>query len=316
MSSAEVAPERLPDLAAIPLEAVASARDAFIITAFGNEDLTTRARESFPFAARAVENDEQIWALPLALDVLMVIGRDVQPPRTWESLLNQGPAPFAFPIGGADPPNLAAAFSIYREFGGRLDDLSVVDVTALNASLGLISRGLKQGAFVPPEGGGSPRSSWGQFAAAEPAGALVSAGAVINHQGGYPGMTWAALPGPSAPATPLGWGWALVITSQDPSRAARAETLARWLTDVQRGPAILTSGSLPANRAFWSGVEPDAAQPKPSDDYLAFVASQLTIAEGLDNPLPYAAAWGQMLDDLLAGSPAETAALHVIEPKP
>lgn len=113
-------------------------------------------------------------------------------------------------------------------------------------------------------------------------------------------MSWAALPGPDGPATPMAWGWAMGLTAREPERAAAAVLLLRELTAPEHAADLLSAGLLPAQRDRWAERVTDALAQDPSADYLSFVQGQLNQARGLGGIERWGPAWaasGQVLAD-------------------
>ena len=289
-STAHVAPDRLPDLCILPLELLAGLRDEGLIQPIADPLLEGRAADAFPFAMRLTGDGKTLWALPLAVDLLHAIGRDVPVPGRWQDLPSG--APMVMPLGGAaTPPELAPLLALYGAAGGDVAALPVVDAAAARSGFALLAAGLATGRIGLPQEGRSPRSAWNSFAAAQPPGAVVSSGAVIDHQADYPGMSWAALPGPDGPAAPLAWGWAVALTAREPTRAAAAVELLQVLTAPEHTADLLSAGLLPAQRDRWAARVTDALDRAPTPDYLSFVQGQLEQARGLGGIEHWGAAW-------------------------
>lgn len=315
-STARVAPDRLPDLCVLPLEVLSELRAEHLIMTLDDPLLAERAAGAFPFAARLSGDGKAVWALPLAVDLLHAIGRDAPVPARWQDL--RSGAPMILPAGGAaTPAELAPLLALYRAAGGDLAALPVVDAAAARGAFALLAAGLAGGRISLPQEGRSPRAAWNSFAAAEPPAAVVSSGAVIDHQADFPGMSWAALPGPEGPAAPLAWGWAVALTAQEPVRVAAALELLRALTAPEHAADLLSAGLLPAQRDRWSARVTEALEPDPAADYLGFVESQLDQAIGLGGIEQWGPAWaasGQVLAE--GGEPSAALARLTAAPLP
>lgn len=315
-STARVAPDRLPDLCVLPLEVLAELRAEQLIQALDDPLLAERAADAFPFAARLSGDGKAVWALPLAVDLLHAIGRDAPVPERWQDL-GSG-SPMVLPLGGgATPAELAPLLTLYQGAGGDLAALPVADAAAARGAFALLAAGLADGRISLPSDGRSPRAAWNSFAAAQPPAAVVSSGAVIGHQADFPGMSWAAVPGPEGPVAPLAWGWALALTAREPARAAAAMQLLRALSAPEHAADLLSAGLLPAQRGRWSARVTEALEPTPAAAYLGFVESQLDQAVGLGGIEQWGPAWassGQMLAE--GGEPSAALARLVAAPLP
>ncbi len=298
-STARVAPDRLPDLCVLPLELVAELEDEGLIRPIDDSLLAERAADAFPFAVRLAGDGKALTAMPIAVDLLHAIGRDAPVPERWQDLASG--APMVMPLGGAaTPPELAPLLAMYAASGGDLSALPAQDAVAARSAFSLLAEGLAGARIGLPQDGRSPRSAWNSFVAAQPAAAVVNSGAVIDHQSDFPGMSWAALPGPDGPATPMAWGWSMGLTAREPERAAAAVLLLRELTAPEHAADPLSAGLLPAQRDRWAERVTDALTQDPSADYLSFVQGQLNQARGLGGIERWGAAWaasGQVLAD-------------------
>lgn len=311
-STVNAAPERLPDLMVLPLGSLRAARAEGLIKPL---PLTgDRAEAAFAFAADRAHDGEQTWALPLAVDLLQTIGRNVTPPETWDALERSGIQPLILPLGGSTVPDLAPLLAVYAGFGGSLADLPAVDPDALQSAFEALADGLAAGWLRRPDNGSSPRAAWNSFAASDPPLAIVDAGSVVDSQAGYPGMTWAPLPGSAGPVPALAWGWALVVTGPAPERQAEATLIASQLADAFQAGPVVAAGWLPARRADWQRVLSSTLDPAPEADYLDDLEAQLDAAILVDGDSSWRAGWAQAGADLAGGAGAATAASRLLGP--
>jgi len=309
-STARVAPERLPDLAVLPLGALREARTAGLAHAFPEPG--DRTERSFAFAATRSWDGELRWALPIAVNLLHTIGREVEPPETWENLEGGAAGAMVIPLGGSSPPDLSPLLSVYAGTGGSLANLPSIDVQALSRSLDRLAAGLAAGRLTLPQNGHSPRSAWNTFASSDPVLSVVDAGSVAANQAGYPGIIWGALPGETGSAPSLAWGWALILVTPSPERQASATRLAGLLAEALSAGPITATGWLPARREGWADTMIVALESPPNPDYLDFLELQLDTASAVDGNAAWRASWGQVGADLAAGISAEQAATRLV----
>ncbi len=311
-STARVAPERLPDLAVLPLGALRGAREAGLLQTLPEPE--ARAENSFAFAAERAGSGQQSWAIPFAVDLLHAIGREIPPPQTWAELTSLQGANLVLPLGGSSPPELAPLLSTYAGAGGDLARLPEIDEPDLRSAMERLAGGLAGGWILLPTNGNSPRAAWNRFAASEPSLAAVNAGSVVANQAGYPGMTWGPLPGEEAAAPSLAWGWALVVVTPSPERQSAAAVLAGQLADALSDGSVLAAGWLPARLQGWRASLSDRLDSPPSEAYLEFLETRLSTATLVDGEAAWRADWARAGADLAAGLSAAEATARLLGP--
>lgn len=304
-STRDVAPGHLPDLAALPLEAISAAAAAGLIQPFAALDPSSVMTGTFPFAAARVVQNKTVWALPGLVDVAHAVSRDPIAPIRWSAVGDGGP--MVWPAGGAGLPDLAATLGLYAAAGGDVANPAAVDPTAAGAALTLLAEGAARGAVMAPAGGSSPRAAWNTFVSREIPAAAVSGGVFAPQQAAFPGLSWGPLPGPALAAPPVAWGWAFVLLARDAARARQAVALAEWLVDPARGRWIVEAGYLPAARRDWAARMGQTLDPRPAEAYLDFLEDQLNTARTAAAGGGWEAAWGAALADALSGAGAEAA---------
>jgi hypothetical protein len=313
-STARVAPARLPDVALLPLDGLAAAGAMDLIRPLPASVLSARALDTYPFAAAAVRGPQGVWGVPVALDVVHAIGREVAPPATWPAL--RGIRALVLPSGGADLAELAAPLALYGAAGGDLDRTETPDPTAMADLVALLSTGIAEGALVRPKSGGSPRAAWNTMVTGEDPAAIVSGAVFAPQQAKFPGLFWGPLPGPAGPARPLGWGWAWVLTAREPERVAPALAFIEWFTDPANGAWVTEAGFLPAGRADGDTLIASAFDPPPAAEYRRFLTEQLDIARGTAGFDTWGPGWAALIDDVLAGRPIDPARTQLSQSSP
>lgn len=311
-STALASPERLPDLALLPLGGLREARRAGLI-----QDISAPTDLNdgcFEFARVRAGQNGTIWAIPVAVDLLHGIGRDVEVPGSWQGLQALGRRPLILPLGGTSPPDLAAMIAAYAAEGGDPNALPELDAAAFGSMVDRLSEALNSGNLGLPLSGNSPRSAWNTFAAGDPPFAAVNAATVLVNQGNYPGLTWAPLPGGEGAAPPIAWGWALVLPVRDPDRLELATELALDLAAALREGGIRIEGQLPAMTEVWRELASAGLEPQPTAAYLDFLQEQLGAAIVADGGRVWGPNWGLVGADIAAGRPASEAAARVLQP--
>lgn len=307
-SSAEVAPERLPDACVLPLESLAQLQTLGLLQPLRDEVLAARAAAAFPFATRLAGPAVAPWGLPVAVDVLHAIARDAPVPERWG---DSGAEPLVLPLGGgAWAPELAPLLGIYAAQGGDLASLgsgTADPAAAATDAFRALAEGLSGGRLLLPADGRTPRAAWSRFVAGEAPAAVVSSGTVIAHQTAFPGMRWGPLPGPRGSAPAIAWGWALALTTPDPQRQARVLELLRRVTAAENAADVLSAGLLPPQREAWADRVAAGLAPAPDAAYLAFVEEQLQGANALEGLDRWGPAWASAGQALAAGAGAQAA---------
>jgi hypothetical protein len=311
-STAQASPDRLPDLALLPLGALRDAHRAGLI-----QDIPESAGindDCFDFASARAGEGDTVWALPVAVDLLHGIGRDVDLPASWQALQALGRRPLILPLGGTSPPDLAAMVASYAAEGGDPSTLPDVDPVAFEAMVGRLSDALKAGNLGLPLSGNSPHSAWNTFAAGDPPFAAVNAATALANQGHYPGLTWASLPGGKDAAPPIAWGWALVLPVRDPDRLVLAAQLALDLAAALREGSIRIDGQLPTVQEGWRDRASAGLDPLPDAAYLDFLEEELASAIVADSVQIWGPGWALVGADIAAGRPASEAAARRLQP--
>lgn len=304
-SSAQVAPERLPDLCVLPLEALAELGALGLLQPLRDPELVDRTAAAYPFARRLAGPAETPWGLPLAVDVLHAIVRDAPVPPRWDQLTA---GPLALPLGGgAWAPELAPLVSVYAAAGGDLAQLADPDPAVARGSLQALADGLAARQLALPPEGRTPRAAWSHFVGAEAPAAVVNSGAIIGRQTAFPGMRWGPVPGPQGPAPALAWGWALAVTTADPERMAWAVELLRQAGAAEHAADLLSAGLLPPQPEAWAERVARGLAEAPSSAYLEFVQTQLSTAQALEAIDRWGPAWAAAGRALAEGAGAGAA---------
>lgn len=305
-STQAVSPARLPDLAALPLDAVPGAAAAGIVQPWSEVDAAAVVTDTFPFAAAQAVSGGVAWGIPVVVDVAHAVSRLAEAPTRWPAG-EGGAAPMVWPAGGATLPDLAPTLALYAASGGDLAQLPAPEPTALAATLDLLAEGVGRGAVVPPASGASPRAAWNTFVTRDVPVAATSGGVFAPLQAKFPGLSWGPLPGPSRPAPPVAWGWAFVAVARDPDAQRRALALADWLADRERVPWMIEAGYLPARRIDWAARLADASDPAPSEAYTAFLEEQLAAARTVQGSATWSATWSAAAGGIISGGSVEAA---------
>jgi ABC-type glycerol-3-phosphate transport system substrate-binding protein len=298
-STKRVLPDQMPDVAILPLSAVRSASTQGLLQEIPATVAQDRWSSAFGFARQQTRPDDRAWAVPLAVDAAHVVARGDALPSTWSDLMAAGP--FGIYFSDADVSGLAAILALYASAGGRLDELPAAQPTPAAAMLAMLAEASQHGALATPVAGQSAAESWQDFVDGKTNVALVSGGTVIGRMGAQSGVIWGPLPGAAGPAGPIGWGWAIVVTSTGVQRSASAR-LVNWLTSPENRGWVLEHGYLPAWRDDW--LQQAAALPTPPPQrYAEFLAQQLEDAVSVDQPDNWSAEWVGAADDVILGEP-------------
>ena len=333
-STHSVSPDRLPDLAIVPLSSVTSLRELGVIQAFPAEQPWLEGIDSSPNFARDVASiDDQFWTVPLAIDLALAIGRDREVPSTLDlsdsftrrSSLASGPGDTSdqglasdtsaardgrpadriiIPIGGAQSTELAPLLALYAGFGGELSELPSIDAESPATLLWLefLQLGLSSGHIESAAPGLSLDSAWNTFLLKEAPLAVVRAGRLIDQTESFPGLTWASIPGPDDALPPLAWGWGLVLTHRPEATVSQQVIdLGQWLTGPQCTMQWVESGHFPADNSSWA-LSFAGLDTNPDKTFLAFVHEEFERALPLPDAREWGAAWAAAGTLLLEGA--------------
>ena len=331
-STHSVSPERLPDLAIVPLSSVPSLRELGVIQNIASDQPWLDPIDSSPSFAREIAHiDDQVWTVPLAIDLALAIGRDREVPSTIEltesfrdnaraaspegseseaSESEDGDAQarptdrIVMPIGGSKSTDLVPLLALYAGFGGELDSLPAIDSESPSTLLWLeyLALGLSSGHIVSSSQGHGLDSAWNTFIVDEEPLALVRAGRLIDQTEAFPGLTWASVPGPDEALPSLAWGWGLVLIHR--SEAAIPQQvldLAEWFTGPQCTMQWIEAGHFPADNSTW-GLSFAGLDSKPDKDFLAFVREEFESSLALPDAREWGSAWAQAGKLLLEGA--------------
>ncbi len=309
-STARVVPEQLPDVAVLSTSVLRGMASGGLLQQIPPGVPDDRIDDTFAFARSRARDETGRWAVPFALDVAHAIAREAEPPVAWADALDDGP--YGLAVGEAHPAGLSSVLTFYGAAGGELGDLPEADQTAAEEAFRFLADGTAGGVFVMPPNGGTPRDTWNTFLNAELAAAAVSGGVFAAQQANFPGLQWGPLPGPTGPARPVGWGWAFVVTSRTPERAARAAELITWLTAPERRGWVTASFHLPAWQSGWVAESAAALDPPPAQSYLEFLAAQLRAAESVDETEDWGTTWNNAALEVLTGGEADAAVATIM----
>ncbi len=304
-STRAVAPARLPDVAALPLDALPAVVAAGLVKPWAEVDAAAVVTGTFPFAAAQAVRDGSAWGIPAVVDVAHAVSRRAAVPARWPAGGDDGP--MVWPAGGSSLADLAPTLALYAASGGDLAELSAPEPTAVAATLAALAEGTGRGSIVQPATGASPRAAWNTFVTRDMPLAAVSGGVFAPQQAKFPGLTWGPLPAPARPAPPVAWGWAFVALSADPGAQRRALALADWLTDRRHVHWMVEAGYLPAQRVGWAARLAGAIDPPPSGDYMAFLEEQLAAARTGQATTAWTATWAAATGDIVAGGTVDAA---------
>jgi hypothetical protein len=302
-STSKVVPDQMPDLAIVPLESVTSGIASGWLRQMPGSVADDRIDDAFEFARGLSSREDGRWAVPLAVDVVHAVAAGRPPPSTWSEILNG--TTFAVPEPGGDAPGLATPLTFYASAGGDIAALPTGDQDAAGDTRAFYESGASQGNLVITEGGTSPRDSWNEFLSSELDSGAVSGGILAHQQANFPGLEWAAMPGRDGPAPPVGWGWAIAYTGNDPGKAELTGQLIGWLTHPDYRSWVASAGSLPAWSNGFVETTLDGIDPPPSADYLEFLSSLLQVAVTADQSDYWGADWANTVGRALDGESAE-----------
>jgi ABC-type glycerol-3-phosphate transport system substrate-binding protein len=294
----------------LPLDLVSSAATRGLLTPLPESVPDDRVGSTFTFARQSVVDGTDVWAVPVAVDVLHAVSRDTAPPSTWEELLEDGP--YVMPVPGAEPEGLAHVLSLYVSSGGDINSLVVADRAAVSDTFGFLSEGIQSGAITAPEAASTPRGSWNEFLTAEQPAAVTSGGVFAPQQANFPGLVWGPLPGPTDPAPPIGWGWAAALSSPDPARLEDAARLVTWLSSPEKRGWVLPFGYLQASSSDWQLTTGELLDPPAAPEYLAFLELQLATALSASRPEEWSGRWSAATVSVLAGDSVESAVAELV----
>lgn len=310
-STRRVMPAQLPDLALLPLGAIAAAAEDGLLKPI---TVTAALSDVFPFAAPPPNPaGEGVLALPVAVDLPHLIVRSGSAPERWSDVGASGP--LVVGLGAGELPVLAPFLSWYLAAGEGPSRLDQPAAEPFAAAAGFAQSGLAEGKLSLPAGGASPRAAWNSFVSGAAPAAVVSGGLFAPQQAKFPGLGWAPLPGPEGPADAVGWGWAWVVLASDPARAARAAALAAFLTDPEAPAWVLEAGQLPAQRDAWQARLAAGLNPAPDPTYGAFLFQALSSARPAPGFAAWGARWSAALRALAEGESVETAT-QLLAPNP
>jgi ABC-type glycerol-3-phosphate transport system substrate-binding protein len=306
-STARVVPEQLPDVAVLPLDEISSAIASGLLRPLPASVPGDRLSDAFAFARdRCTDGAGTRWAVPLAVDVTHAVARATDVPVTWDAVLANGPYVVASGDGSVD--GLATGLALYAASGGSLPDLPAADRDAVEEAFGFLAQGVADEVLVASPDIVTPTGSWNAFLIGEAAAAAVSGGVFASHQAQFPGLSWGPLPGPSGPAPPVGWGWAMAVTAPSAERAEAAGQLVAWLTAPERRNWVVPLQLFPAEQPDWAEAVAQQLDPSPAEEYLQFLLGRLQRARSVDGSADWGAEWGGAPRDVLGGGAVDSAA--------
>ncbi|MCP4424566.1 MAG: extracellular solute-binding protein [Chloroflexi bacterium] len=324
-TGANVAPDILPDLIALPTSQLAAAAEEGLI--YPLDDLLDPAAldDLYPAARALARPEEQTIGYPFAVTNLthLVYQTNVitgTPPLRWNELAAGEDASFIFPAAGDEGAMLTLQF--YLAAGGALTNEAgqpALDAPLLTQALQQLSQGRSVGfILLQSSNADSFAESWEVFQAGAAAYALTAAEQFLTKRTPETEPGYAVIPGLDGPLTPLVDGWAWAIAANDPVQRALAGELLSFLID---GPNLsewsLQSARLPARRQAFAAWPHD-------DAYTSFIHLELERAQ--PNPIaPSGQIGGQIMEALgnaafdvisLAKSPQEAAGEAVTAVQP
>jgi ABC-type glycerol-3-phosphate transport system substrate-binding protein len=239
----------------------------------------------YPFALQEVQFDGRTMAIPLIADLEHVIynrERVSQLPSTWTGALAEK-IPYLFPVNTPPSPSITGLaediphsfLSQYLSAGGTIDPktrrLGMQDQALLRVLN--FYRDARSGGLWPDNimEIASPDEVWSLYAQGSADMALVNARRYLASRETLSNSGYAAAPGWSTSAAPVGGGWVLAIATADPARQKAAAALIAWLMAPERsGPLAQAIGWLPTSA--------DALVTWGANPYFEFLDGQLAAA--------------------------------------
>ncbi len=311
-TGANVAPDILPDLIALPTNQLAAAASEGLI--YPLDDLLDPAAldDLYPAARAMAQVDGQTVGYPFAITNLthLVYQTGVitsTPPLRWSELIAIENASFIFPAAGTEGAALTLQFYLAAE-GALTNEAGqpVLDAPLLTQALQQLNQGRTNGFILQQSSNiDSMAESWDVFQAGTAVFTLATANQYLSTRTPESSPGYAVIAGLDSPLTPLVDGWAWAISTTDPARRALAGDMLATLIDASNlGEWSLQSNQLPARRQAFTIWPHD-------DAYLSFIHLELERAHPFptapDSPLMEAL--GNATFDVvsLAKSPQEAA---------
>ncbi|MCL4394215.1 MAG: extracellular solute-binding protein [Chloroflexi bacterium] len=268
-TTSAVAPEELPDLAALDLSEIPQAASVGVLQPLDSLVPADVASDFFPFAYQAAHYRGKWIAVPFSADVdHLVYNRTTvrQPPRTWDDLVRLR-STLLLPLAGDD-----AFLDQYLAIAPLFDANKqiTIDVDAAGEVLAFVKRahdlGLLQDASI---GLTNSDETWPTFLAGKVGMTQAPSSRFAADRGQVPDASYAALPTRDGNSSAVATGWAFVVVTNDPARQAAAVRFIRWLVQGEHlAPWLRAAHLLPADRsAVVLAVEPF--------DYGLFLQDQL-----------------------------------------
>lgn len=316
-ATSPVAPDALPDLAALDMIELVTLYQADIIRPLNNLVATDVSRTLAPVGREAATYQGQLLGLPLQLDLQQLLyhpSLEGQVPRTWASLVN-GQAGLLFPAGDDARAVTFVLLQHYASRGGRVVEEGgriILDRNKLVQTLQMFAQGRASGVFPTAvlDLGGFQETLEAYSAPASPPLAQVTASAFLANRERFPDTAYAPVPTTTGTTFSLVKGWALALLTRSPQRQAQSVELMQWLTSSANAAQWSRAARvLPANQTTLRGLARE-------DGYYDF-AGRL-----LEQGAPYPAVSDQLLlvetlqqalqDVLLARATPEQAASEAL----
>jgi ABC-type glycerol-3-phosphate transport system substrate-binding protein len=274
-TSAPVAPSFLPDVALLDLAQIPAATQSGLLRPLNGLVSDDTFADLFPCAAQAGHPDERWLAVTYAVDMEHLAYNSARislPPITWAQVLS-APQTYLFPAGINGGTMADALWAQYAATGGRWMDASgqpLLDVVPLTQMLNQLKAALQTGAVSANVlNFASADETWQAYLGQPGQIVNVRASRFIAQRTVISGTLAASLPGYDGPARPIARGWAFVVPTRDPARAAFAAALVKWLVSPENEGAWARAANLiPARRSAFERWYPP-------DTYAAFVRQEL-----------------------------------------
>jgi ABC-type glycerol-3-phosphate transport system substrate-binding protein len=268
-TTSAVAPDELPDLAALDISEVPQAASEGVLQPLDALLPADLANDLFPFASQAAHYRGKWIAVPFTADVEhLVYSRTTvkRPPQTWDDVVKLK-SPLLLPLGG-DDAFLAQYLAIAPLFDANQQ--LTIDVDAAGQVLTFVKRahdlGLLQDGSIDFT---TPDDAWPTFLAGKVGMTQAFASRYEQDRSQVPDSEYAALPTRDGNSATVATGWAFVIVTNDPARQSAAARFIQWLVQGEHlAPWLRSAHRLPAGRsAVVLAVEPF--------DYGVFLQDQL-----------------------------------------
>jgi ABC-type glycerol-3-phosphate transport system substrate-binding protein len=279
ITTANVVPALLPDLAFIDVDEVGEAVQAGLVQPLASLLPPDLVGDLYAFARDACTFGGQLYCLQFQADLDHLVYNSFRlerPPASWTGVLSQS-MPYVFPAGGQGGLVNDSFLVQYEAVRLRSEETapgaSFLDETSLVAILRFyrdgVSRGVLPLAILDYH---STDDSWRAYRAGQAAMAQVSAHRYLTERSQAVFARPAPIPAISGPAAPISRGWALVLITPDPARqAAAVRFLELWLSPEVNAAWTQASSTLPTRHA-------SLARWGPMDGYTSFLQQQLLAA--------------------------------------